>query len=111
MKFETYKWLYQRVSTPFIIILSLWLIYNAYTIEDYNYETIIIFFENYLNLFFFILFIFLSLFHTAIEVFHAVDDYFLETRNEKMIKYLINILYIIVLFSLFFFIYRFIYNA
>ena len=22
MKFETYKWLYQRVSTPFIIILS-----------------------------------------------------------------------------------------
>ena len=103
MRLETFKWLYQRISTPFILILFFWLIYNAYYIKDFNYKTIYIFFKNYLNLFFFVFFIFLTLFHTAVEIFHAIDDYFLGTRNEKIIKYVTNVLYTIVfLFVLFF---------
>ena len=109
MKLETFKWLYQRVSTPFIIILSFWLTYNAYKIQDYNYETINIFFQNYLNLFFFVILVFLSLVHTAIEVFHAVHDYFSKTKNEIIIKYLIKILYTIILLSVLFFVIKFIF--
>ena len=110
MRLETLKWLYQRISTPFILILFFWLIYNAYYIQDFNYETIYIFFKNYLNLFFFVIFVFLSLVHTSIEVFHAIDDYFSKTKNENIIKYLINILYAIVLLSILFFIIKFIYS-
>ena len=104
MKFETFKWLYQRVSTPFIIILSFWLVYNVYQIEDYDHETIYVFFKNYTNLLFFIIFILLSLFHTSIEVFHTIHDYFSETKNENIIKYLTTFLYGIVLFSILIFI-------
>ena len=45
MQLETIKWLYQRGSTPLILILSIWLFYNACKIEDYSYETIIFFFQ------------------------------------------------------------------
>ena len=86
MQLETLKWLFQRISTPLILILSLWLFYNAYQIKDYNYQTIKIFFNNYLNLIFFVTFVFLSLVHTSIEVFHSIHDYFAETTNEKIIK-------------------------
>ena len=55
--------------------------------KDYNYQTIKIFFKNYLNLFFFVIFVFLSLVHTSIEVFHSIHDYFSETKNENIIKY------------------------
>ena len=96
MRLETFKWLYQRISTPFILLLFFWLIYNAYYIQDFNYETIYIFFKNYLNLFFFVLLLFLSLVHTSIEVFHSIHDYFAETKNEKHINYLVKILYLII---------------
>ena len=109
MRLETFKWLYQRISTPFILILFFWLIYNAYYIQDFNYETIYIFFKSYLNIFLFVIFIFLTLFHTAIEVFHAIDDYFLGTRNEKTIKYVTNCLYTIVFLFILFFIIKFIF--
>ena len=109
MRLETFKWLYQRISTPFILILFFWLIYNAYYIQDFNYETIYIFFKNYLNLFFFVIFIFLILFHTAIEVFHAINDYFSGTRNEKIIKYIANFLYIIIFLFVLIFIIKFIF--
>ena len=111
MNFETLKWLYQRVSTPFIIILSFWLLYNAYQIQNYNYEVMSVFFKNYLNLFFFVIFIFLSLVHTSIEIFHAIDDYFSKTKNENIIKYLINILYSIILLSILFFLIKFIFYS
>ena len=109
MRLETLKWLYQRISTPFILILFFWLVYNAYYIHDFNYETIYIFFKNYLNLFFFVIFIFLILFHTAIEVFHAINDYFSGTRNEKIIKYVTHVLYTIVFLFILFFIIKFIF--
>ena len=108
MRIETFKWLYQRVSTPCILILSFWLAYNAWQIKDYNYETINVFFKNNFNLFFFITFIILSLLHTAIEVFHAIHDYFSETKSENIIKYLTKILYIMVFISIIIFIIRFI---
>tara|TARA_B100001123_G_C15271681_1_gene1010566 strand:+ start:1115 stop:1447 length:333 start_codon:yes stop_codon:yes gene_type:complete len=108
MKLETFKWLYQRISTPLILVLFFWFIYNAYQIQNYNYETITAFFRNDLNLFFFIIFIFLSLFHTAIEVFHCIEDYFTQTNNEKIIRYLITILYTIMLLSILFFLIKFI---
>ena len=111
MRLETFKWLYQRISTPFILILFFWLIYNAYYIQDFNYKTIYIFFKNYLNLFFFVIFVFLSLVHTSIEVFHAIDDYFSKTKNENIIKYLINILYSIILLSILFFLIKFIFYS
>ena len=109
MKFETLKWLYQRASTPFILILFAWLFCNAYEIQDYNHKTINVFFKNYYNLVFFVIFILLSIFHTAIEVFHAINDYFSETKNEKIIKYLIIILYGIIFLSILFFIIKFIF--
>ena len=109
MRLETFKWLYQRISTPFILILFFWLIYNAYYIRDFNYETIYIFFKSYLNIFLFLIFIFLTLFHTAIEVFHAINDYFSKTKNEKIIKYLVKILYGIIFLSILFFINKFIF--
>ena len=109
MKFETLKWLYQRASTPFILILFFWLFYSAYEIQDYNHITINVFFNNYYNLIFFVIFIFLSIFHTAIEVFHAINDYFSETKNEKIIKYLVKILYGIIFLSILFFINKFIF--
>ena len=109
MRLETFKWLYQRISTPFILILFFWLIYNAYYIQDFNYETIYIFFKSYLNIFLFVIFIFLTLFHTAIEVFHAINDYFSETKNEKIVKFLTIILYGIIFLSILFFIIKFIF--
>ena len=107
MQLETLKWLFQRISTPLILILSLWLFYNAYQIKDYNYQTIKIFFNNYLNLIFFVTFVFLSLVHTSIEVYHSIHDYFAETTNEKIIKNLTNSLYTIALLSILFFIITF----
>ena len=107
MQLETLKWLFQRISTPLILILSLWLFYNAYQIKDYNYQTIKIFFNNYLNLIFFVTFVFLSLVHTSIEVFHSIHDYFAETTNEKNIKNLTYSLYTITLLSILFFIITF----
>ena len=76
MNIETYKWIYQRISTPIIIILSSWLIYNIYYIHNYNYETVYVFFKNYINLFLFVALLLLSLIHTSIEVFHSIHDYF-----------------------------------
>ena len=109
MKLETFKWLYQRISTPLILILSFWLIYNAYQIQNYNYEIITAFFKKDLNLFFFIIFIFLSLFHTAIEVFHSVNDYFADSQTEAILKTVIKSLYTLVLLSIFFFMINFIF--
>jgi len=106
MNIETYKWIYQRISTPIILILSFWLIYNIFHIRDYNYETIYIFFKNYINLFLFIILFVLSLIHTAIEVFHSIDDYFLKTKNENLIKYFVKILYLIILLSIIIFVYK-----
>ena len=48
MKLETLKWLYQRASTPFILILFVWLFYNVYAIQDYNHKTINVFFKKLL---------------------------------------------------------------
>ena len=104
MNIETLKWIYQRVSTPIIIALFLWLIFNLYKINSYNYEIIYAFFTNYLNLFFFVLLFFLSLIHTSIEVFHSVHDYFSETKNENYINYLVKILYIIIFLSIIIFV-------
>ena len=109
MRFETFKWLYQRISTPFIIIFSLWIGFEAYQIRDYNYETINNFFQNNINLFFFTTFFLLSLFHTAIEVFHAISDYFSETKNENFIFYLTNFLYLIIILSILIFVFKYVF--
>ena len=101
MTFETFKWLYQRASTLIIVILSLWVFYNAYNIENYDYETIYLFFNSYENLLIFFMFIILSLSHTSIEVFHSIDDYFSETKNENIIKYFIITLYVVIFLSIF----------
>tara|TARA_Y100000590_G_scaffold309320_1_gene349326 strand:+ start:254 stop:586 length:333 start_codon:yes stop_codon:yes gene_type:complete len=101
MTFETYKWIYQRASTLMIVILSLWIVYEVYQIEYFNYKTMYSFFEDSITrLFFFIFFIILSLLHTSIEVFHSIHDYFAETKNEKIIKTLIIFLYFFVFFSI-----------
>jgi len=100
MKIEKYKWLYQRAVTPLILFLFFWLLYNSFQIQNYNYTNIKFFFEDYLNLFFFTTLIILSVLHTAIEVFHAINDYFSNTKNEKFIKYLIILLYLLILISL-----------
>lgn len=104
MTFETFKWLYQRASTLIIVILSLWVFYNAYNIENYDYETIYLFFNSYKNLLIFFMFIILTLIHTSIEVFHSIDDYFSETKNENIIKYFVIILYAFIFLSIFAFI-------
>jgi len=104
MNIETIKWIYQRASTPIIIVLFFWFVFKIYYISNYNYETIYIFFKNYLNLFFFVLLLFLSLVHTSIEVFHSIHDYFAETKNENHINYLVKILYLIIFLSIIIFI-------
>jgi len=108
MNSETLKWIYQRITTPFILILFFWLLYSYSKIKNYDYETINLFFENFLNLTLFIIFIFLSTIHTSIEVFHAIDDYFSKTKNEKKIRFFIISLYILILLSILFFIIRFV---
>ena len=109
MTFETKKWIFQRISTPVIIILFFWIIFNALKINNYDYETIIIFFKNYTNLFIFIVFILLLLGHTSIEVFHSINDYFSGTKNEIFIRLFISILYMIIVLSTLFFVFQLIY--
>ena len=105
MTFETYKWIYQRASTLMIVILSLWIVYEVYQIEYFNYKTMYSFFEDSITrLFFFIFFIILSLLHTSIEVFHSIHDYFSGTKNENYISYLVKILYLIIFLSIIIFI-------
>tara|TARA_B100000686_G_C16420084_1_gene776681 strand:+ start:97 stop:432 length:336 start_codon:yes stop_codon:yes gene_type:complete len=106
MSFETFKWLYQRLSAPFILILSFWLVSQAYQIKDYSYESLYSFFSNYINLIFFILFILFSLFHTSVEVFHSINDYFLNTKNEKIIKFIVKTLYGLIFLSLLIFVFK-----
>ncbi|PPR47948.1 MAG: hypothetical protein CFH19_00036 [Alphaproteobacteria bacterium MarineAlpha5_Bin9] len=96
MTFETIKWVYQRISTSLIIILSIWLANEAYKIDNYDYETIDIFFKNFKNLFLFSFLIIFSILHTSIEVFHAINDYFGDTKIEKNIKFIIKSLYFLV---------------
>ena len=108
MRLETFKWLYQRVSTPFILILFFWLVYNAFNIEDYKYQTINLFFESSINLFLFVIFILLSLLHTSIEVFHSISDYFTKTKNEKNIILFVKVLYFLIFLSLIIFILKFV---
>ena len=102
MKFETIKWIYQRLSPLFILILFFWVVYNVYFLKDLQYKNIYIFFKNYFNLFFFIIFVLLSLFHTAIEVFHSVNDYFADSQTEAILKAVIKSLYTLVLLSILF---------
>ena len=108
MKFETIKWIFQRVSTPIILILFFYFFYNSYQIKDFSYPSIHTFFLNYTNLFLFFIFILFSLLHTAIEVFHSIHDYFSGTKNESLIKYLILILYLLIIFIIIFFLFNFI---
>ena len=61
MKFETMKWIFQRVSTPIIIILFFYFFYSSYQIQDFSYSSIHTFFLNYTNLFLFFIFILFSL--------------------------------------------------
>ncbi len=107
MTFETSKWIYQRISTIFIFILFVWLLYNVNKINTYNYESIYFFFNNSKNLFFFIFLIVLSLLHASIEVFHSIHDYFHDTKNENKIKNLTKILYVIIFSSIIIFICKF----
>ena len=109
MNIETIKWIYQRISTPIILILFIWLLYKVFNIENYNYITISTFFNNSINLLLFLIFIFLSLLHTAIEVFHSIHDYFSETKNERAIKNITKILYLIIFVSIIIFISEFIF--
>ena len=108
MTFETFKWIYQRISTPLILILSIFVFYKAFQIQSYDYNFLNIFFKDKYNLVFFLLFIFLLIFHTSIEVFHSLDDYFAESKNENLIKYSICFLYIIVFISILFFVIQFV---
>tara|TARA_Y100000590_G_scaffold414695_1_gene511820 strand:+ start:626 stop:958 length:333 start_codon:yes stop_codon:yes gene_type:complete len=107
MTLNTIKWIYQRISTPLIIILSFWLFIKAYQIGNYNYENVYIFFNNKNNLLFFLVFIILSLFHTSIEVFHSIHDYFFKSKNENFIKNFVFFLYILIFLSVLIFITRF----
>ena len=107
MTFETAKWIYQRISTILIFVLFVWLLYNIYKINTYNYESIYFFFNNSRNLSLFILLIFLSLFHSSIEVFHSINDYFHDTKNETLIINLTKILYVIIFLSIMIFIFKF----
>ena len=109
MNIETIKWIYQRASTPLISILFFWLIYKIFLLSNYSYESIDAFFKNIPNIILFITFILLSLFHTSIEVFHSISDYFGGTKNEKNIKFFVSILYIIIFFSIITFIYKFLF--
>jgi len=109
MKLQTYKWIFQRLSTPIIIILFFWLICNIFSVKEYSYEIINIFFNNYINLLFFIILLLLSLIHTSIEVFHAIHDYFSETGNERIILFIVNILYTIIILSILIFIITYIF--
>ena len=104
MNFETIKWIYQRASSLFIFILFLWLLYKVYFISDFSYESINYFFKDSVNAVLFILFIFLSLFHTSIEVFHSINDYFYKTKYEDLIKILVKITYLLIFLSILIFI-------
>ncbi len=108
MKLEKYKWMYQRISTPFIIILFFWFIYNIYKLQNYNYETITVFFDKNLNLLLFSILVLLTLIHTSIEVFHAIHDYFSDAKNKNIIKFTVYILYLAILTSILFFIIQFV---
>ena len=107
MTFETSKWVYQRISTIFIFILFVWLLYNVNKINTYNYESIYFFFNDSKNFFFFILLIILSLFHSSIEVFHSVHDYFHDTKNENTVTNITKFLYLLVFLSIIIFIFKF----
>ena len=108
MRIETFKWIFQRVSTPFILFLYIWLIYNAYQFSEYKYNSFNIFFNDFFNLCFSITFFVLLLLHTSIEVFHCIHDYFSKTRSENIIKFIVIILYGIILLSFLFFLIQFI---
>ncbi len=106
MRLETIKWIYQRISSPIILFLSFWLIYKISPTKEFNYLNVSNFFQDYSNLIlFFILFIF-SILHTCIEVYHSLHDYFRGNKNEKVIRYLVNILYIFVFISILFFLFK-----
>ena len=107
MNIETIKWIYQRSSTPIIIILFFWLLYNLFNIQSYDFETFKFFFKSILNLFLFVSLILLSLTHTSIEVFHSINDYFSKTKNEKIIRNFVIILYISIILSILFFVINF----
>ena len=107
MTTETIKWIYQRLSTPIIILFSFWIVYNVKTISNYEFQTIKFFFEDISNLAIFVFFIFLTLIHTAIEVFHSIHDYFSDTKKLKIIKNLVIFLYLIIFFVILFFTFSF----
>ena len=87
MKFETYKWIFQRISSPIIIFLFIWLIFNINNIENFDYKNISIFFQNLINLIFFSILILLYLFHTTIEILHSIHDYFSKTKIENILRF------------------------
>ncbi len=104
MKFETYKWIYLRISSPIIIFLLVWLIFNILNIENLNYENINIFFQNFTNIIFFSLFVLLYILHTTIEVYHSIHDYFSKTKSENILRFaVICIFSFVVMVILFFF--------
>ena len=106
MKLETLKWIYQRISSPIILILSFWLIYKILPTQEFSYLNVFNFFQDYLNSILFLLLFIMSTLHTSIEVYHSLHDYFSGSKNEQVVRYLVNILYIFVFISILFFLIR-----
>ena len=103
MKFETYKWIYQRISSPIIFFLLICLIFNILNIENLNHENINTFFQNFTNLIFFSIFVLLYIFHTTIEVYHSIHDYFSKTKSENILRFAVNCIFSFVIIVILFF--------
>ena len=95
----TYKWLIQRITAIFLIPLSFWFIFQCLSFQKLEYYELQLFFQSYVNSFFFLLMMFLILIHAKLGCETIVQDYFSSRHLGNFFKIIINF---IALSSLFF---------
>ena len=78
MSSYSFKWIVQRITAAILIPLTFWFVYNCVLFSKLDYQSLIIFFNSYLNSSLFLIMMISMMIHTILGCETIITDYFLD---------------------------------
>ena len=98
MSSYSFKWIVQRITAAILIPLTFWFVYNCVLFSKQNYQSLIIFFNSYLNSSLFLIMMISMLIHTILGCETIIEDYISSSKLKKIIMFTIKSTFVVSIF-------------
>ena len=101
MSSYSFKWIVQRITAAILIPLTFWFVYNCVLFSKLDYQSLIIFFNSYLNSSLFLIMMISMLIHTILGCETIIEDYVVSKKTKTITLFILQItIYLVILITM-----------